>query len=50
LRSLSGAVALWSARARQRRHLAQLDDRMLRDIGKTREQALEESQKPFWRG
>ncbi len=50
LRSLADAVALWSARARQRRILAQLDDRMLRDIGKTRGQALREAGKPFWRG
>ena len=50
LRSLADAVALWSARARQRRCLAQLDDRMLRDIGKIRADALEEAGKPFWRG
>ena len=50
LRSLADAVTLWSARARQRRILAQLDDRMLRDIGKTRVDALREAGKPFWRG
>ena len=50
LRSLAGAVALWSARARQRRILAQLDDRLLRDIGKIRTDALMEAGKPFWRG
>ena len=49
LRSLAGVVALWSARARQRRSLAQLDDHMLRDIGKTRAEALMEAGKPFWR-
>lgn len=36
-------------RARQRRELAQLDARMLRDLGLTRGQALAEARKPFWR-
>ncbi len=36
-------------RYRQRRALAQLDDRLLQDIGVTRRQALLESRKPFWR-
>ena len=33
---------------RQRRHLAQLDDRMLTDIGLTRSQAMVESGRPVW--
>ena len=33
---------------RQRRHLAQLDDHILRDIGLTREEATSEALKPFW--
>jgi uncharacterized protein YjiS (DUF1127 family) len=37
------------ARSRQRQALAQLDDRLLRDIGKTRQQALDEAAKPFWK-
>jgi uncharacterized protein YjiS (DUF1127 family) len=36
------------ALARQRRHLAELDDAMLRDIGLTREQALREARRPRW--
>lgn len=36
-------------RRRQRRALAQLDDRLLRDIGVSREQAARESARPFWR-
>jgi uncharacterized protein YjiS (DUF1127 family) len=32
----------------QRRILAELDDRMLADIGVTREQAQAEGRKPFW--
>jgi uncharacterized protein YjiS (DUF1127 family) len=37
-------------RHRQRRALAQLDPRLLRDVGLTSEQARLESAKPFWRG
>jgi uncharacterized protein YjiS (DUF1127 family) len=40
---------LWLARIRQRQALARLDDRLLRDIGVTRDQAKAESRKPFWR-
>lgn len=36
-------------RYRQRRALLRLDDRLLNDIGVTREQALDEACKPFWR-
>jgi uncharacterized protein YjiS (DUF1127 family) len=42
-------VALWRERARQRRALASLDDRMLRDVGITRYDAEHECSKPFWR-
>lgn len=37
------------ARQRQRRALAKLDERMLRDIGLTRDQAQAEARKPFWK-
>lgn len=37
-------------RARGRRTLRLLDDRMLRDIGLDRGAAQYESDKPFWRG
>lgn len=36
-------------RWRGRRELAQLDERLLRDVGISREQALREAEKPFWR-
>jgi uncharacterized protein YjiS (DUF1127 family) len=36
-------------RRRQRRALADLDDRSLRDIGLSRHQAEREAAKPFWR-
>jgi len=39
----------WHRRHRGRGELATLDDRMLRDIGITRVEALYEIDKPFWR-
>ena len=42
------AVA-WQQRGRERRHLASLDERMLRDLGVSRSDATRESAKPFWR-
>jgi uncharacterized protein YjiS (DUF1127 family) len=43
-------LALW-ARRRERRELRDLaeDPHLLNDLGLTREQALEEANKPFWR-
>lgn len=37
-----------SSRARQREALSSLDDRLLDDIGVTRQQANVEAAKPFW--
>ena len=42
-------VTHWSDRARQRRALAELDDRLLEDAGITRKQVAQEIRKPFWR-
>jgi uncharacterized protein YjiS (DUF1127 family) len=42
-------VGVWLERVAQRRALRELDDRLLRDIGKTRQQAARESAKPFWK-
>ncbi len=39
----------WRDRARERHALAQLDDRMLRDIGVSRADVYCEYRKPFWR-
>ena len=41
--------AVRAARHRQRAVLAQLDDRLLRDIGKSRREMEIEVAKPFWR-
>ncbi len=38
----------WMERARTRRQLRSLDDRILEDIGMTRHQAAAESAKYFW--
>jgi len=42
-------LKLWRERIRYRHDLEMLDDHMLRDIGLSRETALREAQKPFWR-
>jgi uncharacterized protein YjiS (DUF1127 family) len=39
----------WQDRAAQRRALAELDDRLLKDIGLTRADVDRECAKPFWR-
>ncbi len=48
LRQAVRTIVLWADRATQRRDLAELDDRLLHDIGKSREEARRESEKPFW--
>jgi uncharacterized protein YjiS (DUF1127 family) len=42
-------LLLWRARGRQRRALARFDDHLLRDIGRSREEAARECAKPVWR-
>ncbi|MCP4326980.1 MAG: DUF1127 domain-containing protein [Alphaproteobacteria bacterium] len=42
-------VFLWMERARERRALAQLDGRLLSDIGVGHAEAAHEAAKPFWR-
>jgi uncharacterized protein YjiS (DUF1127 family) len=51
-RATASTLALlsgWHRRARSRCELAQLDARLLRDIGLDRARALHEARKPFWR-
>jgi uncharacterized protein YjiS (DUF1127 family) len=51
-RSLSAAwqtMKVWYERSKQRRHLLELDDYLLRDIGLDRITAIREAAKPFWR-
>jgi uncharacterized protein YjiS (DUF1127 family) len=44
-------VAVWIVRSGERRALRELaeEGRLLSDVGLTREQALDEAAKPFWR-
>ncbi len=48
LKLLAQTIVRWR-RQRQRLDLAQLDDRMLRDMGISRVEAERESRKTFWR-
>jgi uncharacterized protein YjiS (DUF1127 family) len=49
LKQLKDLLALWRRRAYERETLAGLSDQMLRDIGITRCDAINEASKPFWR-
>lgn len=46
---LIGTFQTWRARTIERRQLLGLDDRMLKDIGVSREDAEAEARKPFYR-
>ena len=47
--ALPDALYDWQQRARTRRQLMAMDDRLLRDMGISRYDALREGRKPFWR-
>jgi uncharacterized protein YjiS (DUF1127 family) len=42
-------VSRWIDRSNQRNALADLDDYLLRDIGVSKDEALREASKPFWK-
>ncbi len=46
---LAALAGSWLERHRSRRDLVQLDERLLRDIGLTPAEAIEESAVPFWK-
>jgi len=46
--AIIACVSRWRDRARQRRQLAALDDRMLADMGINRCDVMRECDKPFW--
>jgi uncharacterized protein YjiS (DUF1127 family) len=50
LSSLVSMIAIWLNRQQGRQDLSELDDRLLADVGISREDALWEAGKPFWRG
>lgn len=47
--NLVATLQKWMARSAQRKELLALPDHLLEDIGITREQAIEEANKPFWK-
>ena len=47
-RQVTRVVAQWHRRAVSRRDLVHLDDRLLADIGLTRDDVDREVKKPFW--
>lgn len=49
LRGAFRTLSLWTLRWQDRRHLRELDERMLRDVGLSREDVEREAGKPFWR-
>lgn len=49
LSRLGSTIYAWQCRQDERQHLGSLDERLLKDIGLTRLQALAEIRKPFWR-
>jgi uncharacterized protein YjiS (DUF1127 family) len=42
-------LVTWQQRIAYRQHLLELDERLLRDIGISRYDALKEAAKPFWK-
>ena len=49
LARLYAAMVAWQQRYELRQHLLAMDDRLLEDIGFSREEARREAAKPFWR-
>ncbi len=49
LQNLNALILLWINRYRQRKLLSSLEDHLLKDIGVSRVDALQESNKPFWK-
>jgi len=49
LKAAINRLAEWRERAEQRKHLAGMNERMLKDVGISRADAAREANKPFWR-
>ncbi|HEY5701164.1 MAG TPA: DUF1127 domain-containing protein [Gammaproteobacteria bacterium] len=48
-KKLANILVTWQRRVENRQHLLDLDERLLRDIGLSRYDALKEAAKPFWK-
>ncbi|MBB4285487.1 DUF1127 domain-containing protein [Roseospira goensis] len=48
VQTVTHQVTVWRRRACTRRQLRNMDERLLRDIGLSRELARDEGDKPFW--
>jgi uncharacterized protein YjiS (DUF1127 family) len=48
LRSILARLAEWRRRSEQRATLAGMNNRMLKDVGISRADAVREASKPFW--
>lgn len=49
IRRSDHTLTYWHIRAKSRRELAELDERLLKDMGIDHLQAKKEARKPFWR-
>lgn len=47
--NLAKQITIWIRRKQHREHLLRLPDYLLRDIGLTRKEVMQESTKPFWK-
>jgi uncharacterized protein YjiS (DUF1127 family) len=49
VRAVMDTLVRWQERSNMRKHLSEMDDRMLKDIGISSAQVRWEAAKPFWR-
>ena len=49
IRKLKSLIITWKVRAQSRKHLAEMDSRLLKDIGLTEADRSQEVVKPFWK-
>ncbi len=48
IKNIFTKLVQWRSQSRSRKHLADLPDHLLNDVGLTKEQARRESERPFW--
>ena len=49
IRKLKSLIITWKVRDQSRKHLAEMDSRLLKDIGLTEADRSQEVVKPFWK-